>query len=232
MSSMTATATTATDKQYEIPPSGQQAAVLIGVIDLGTHEQESQANDGTKSFWDRRSVLLVWELTDCKMTGMKNQNHVIAQEYTVSFSNKANLRKLIEGWSGNKFKDGDQFDVETLLVPKPGAKPVGKPCVVNVVHGKTAKNKDYAKVDGVAKPMKGVTIPPAQNEPLVFDILDPKQEIPAALWIPFVYGAKHSDLIKSSKEWKNGRKPLPKKDEAPAEPDNSPAPDDGGEIPF
>src|ERR1700676_3874947 len=137
MSSMTATATTAQETKYEIPPSGQQIAVVVGVIDLGTHEQESKAKDGTISTWDRRSVLICWELPACKMTGMKDTNHIIGQEYTISFSNKANLRKMIEGWSGQKFKDGDTFDPDSLL---------GKQCVVNIVHGKSAKDKAYAKV--------------------------------------------------------------------------------------
>lgn len=175
-------------QEYEIPPSGLHAAVLVALIDLGTHEFTYQ---GKKS--ENRKIFLVWELTaEHQLNG---DTFMIAADYTWSLNAKANFRKMLEGWAGRTFKDDEEFDPLILL---------GKPCVVNVSEGVTANGKKYAEVMGVAVPMKGQTIPKATQVNYAFHLSQvtcQKDEITIPVWVPRNYGRMVLDDIKGSKEW-------------------------------
>lgn len=82
---------------------------------------------------------------------------LVGQRFTIrtfgqklSMDPKANMRQLIEGWTGRQFKIGDTFDPESL---------VGEPCFVTVVHKLGGQNgtSTYANVSNIGPVMKDDT---------------------------------------------------------------------------
>lgn len=173
--------------QSEVPSAGNHAAVLVGIIDLGTRLKPNSFNAEQQK---RHEVFLVWELTD-EQKSASNINHTIAKALTLSFHEKANLRKLIEGWRGNPFKEGEAFDLTVLL---------GKKCLLNVIH-KQSGDRTFAEVGGVSPVPKGMTVPANKVKPLAWDIGE-GSPIPDADWIPWFYGHPITDEIEASDEYK------------------------------
>jgi hypothetical protein len=181
----------------EIPSDGPQPAVLVAIIDLGTHEEvfEDKKKGGTRTV-NLRKVFLVWELTAERCAGY-DRNHMIAAEYSYTFSPNSKLRKMIEEWSGIKFAPDQEFDLDALL---------GKKCVVNVVHGtaKSSGNK-YAQVGSLARPHKSMNVPDPGAVPFLWAIGD-KEPIPDFPWMPYTFydGSRVpvKTVIEHSLEWK------------------------------
>jgi hypothetical protein len=179
-------ATKAGGGEFEIPEAGSHPAVCIGLIDLGTHtETFKDKQKGTERKVDLRKVLIVWELTDQPMTGMKNVNHVIGRDFNVTFSDKSALRKMVEAWGGKKFKEDEEFDLSKLL---------GKPGMVTVSHGEgKTSGKAYAKFEAIAPVPKNMTVPPAQRKPVQWSVTDDDALLPD--WLPYIYGEPAVDWI-------------------------------------
>ena len=60
---------------FELPPSGSYPAVLIGLIDLGTHDREYNGKTD-----EVHKLLFVWELvTESKADG---DNFVVIKDFT------------------------------------------------------------------------------------------------------------------------------------------------------
>jgi hypothetical protein len=175
-------------EDFEICPSGLHPAVLVALIDLGTHEFAYQ---GKKS--ENRKIFLVWELPSEKM--QNGDSFLVTADYTWSLNAKANFRKMLEGWSGRSFKDDEEFDPLILL---------GRPCVVNVTEGLSANNKKFNEIMGVAAPMKGQVIPKPTLVNFAWhmsQITCQADDIPIPEWVPRNYGRMVADDIRSSKEW-------------------------------
>lgn len=196
----------------EIPDAGQQPAVCVGLIDMGTHEDDY---DGKKK--SLRRIALVWELTDAPMSGYKGRNHVLVRDYNHSFGTKANLRKLVEKWFGKALPDDDgaaEFDLTLLIDPK------FSKCVANVVHGEgKTSGKAFAKLEDVSRPHKSMVVPEPKHTPFVWNVGDDLAEIPE--WVPWLYGRPIADVVKESQEL-SGRKTVEKVKAAAA-----PADDEG-----
>ncbi len=184
---------------YDQCPPGNHSAVLVAIVDLGTHEENFQGKINIQ-----RKIYFVWELTSEKEPG-KDDNRLIAKMFTLSFGKKAKLRALIEGWRGKALDDGEEFDLTKLI---------GKACLVNVVHA-----DEYASVAAVSAPPKGVKVEKPKRIPFIWEIEGDK---PVDLsWLPWIYGKKVEDVIAQSdeatgktRESSNGQKV---KEEAPAE---------------
>ncbi len=129
------------NKSSDAIPAGSYEAVLVAIVDLGTHKENYQGNVS-----ERRKIYFCWELT-------RYGNRLIANVYTLSFHKKAKLRALIEGWRNKEFEDGESFDMAKLL---------GKSCMVNVVHV-----NGYAEVAGVSVSSKSDK---PKNTPIVYEI--------------------------------------------------------------
>jgi hypothetical protein len=106
-------------------PEGVYVATCYAVIDLGTHTSPVYGNE-------RRKVLLQWEIPevrgDFERDGKKvNLPRAISQCYTLSLSEKANLRSDLEAWRGRKFtaEELNGFDLKTIL---------GAACQLQIVH--------------------------------------------------------------------------------------------------
>lgn len=176
---------------YEIPRADTHPARLVALIDLGTQYSEYNGEGSTA-----RKVFFVWELTAEKKSGMKDVNHVIGDEYTLSLHETSNLRKMLEQWTGNKIKDDEGFPFEELL---------GKDCLVQVIH-KEAKNSGntYAKVIGVARAPSFVQVPAAQHKPFTWFVgsADP---YPAYDWVPYRFGEPVERVISRCEEYRNSK---------------------------
>jgi hypothetical protein len=171
---------------FESAPAGNHPAVCVAVIDLGTQETSYQNKVEYK-----QQVFLVWELVTEKMTGMKDQNHVIGRSFTASLHEKAMLRGFIEKWRGAKLADDAEFDLEKL---------VGQPCLLSVV----LTEKGYPKIETATAVPKGMAVPKPQHTPF-FSTLEDDKDIPE--WVPFIYGEKVQDVINRCQEAKGASVP-------------------------
>ncbi len=145
------------DTNFAPPPSGTHIAVCYRVIDLGTQKQDWK---GETKF--HRKIRIFWEIPGEKMED--GRPFTISQLYTFSSSEKARLRKDLEGWRGRAFTETDfgpgGFDIKNVL---------GKPCMLSVVHA-DKDGKTYANISSVSALPKGVTAPPASNDPIYFSL--------------------------------------------------------------
>lgn len=180
--------------EYAVAPSGSHVAVLVGMVDLGTHSKEFKNDDGTVSAKDYRSVFLVWELTDEADPSHRGHNFLLSKEFTLALGTKAALRPVVEVWLGRKLGDGEEVpDLSKML---------GSKCMLTVEHGQSkSSGKTYANVKGVGPVHKSLAVPPAKREPFLYAIEDGDFEPPA--WLPqWSYGEKIADKMTRSKEYR------------------------------
>lgn len=175
--------------EFDVPDAGSHPAVLVALIDLGTHEDEYQGQTRTV-----RKVFLAWELVGEPKPG-GGGNFVVGRDYNLSFGQKAKLRETVEKWRGKAFSEGEDFDLSALL---------GKSCLVTLVH-KTSQNsgKTYAKIDGVTALPKGMKAAPPTVGPVQWSV-DSGGPIPDEPWLPYVYGEPLKQVIERSAEYKAG----------------------------
>jgi hypothetical protein len=149
------------------PPSGTWPAICTRFIDIGT--QKTQFQGETKM---QHKVILTWELRDDDAVMSDGRPFTISQRYTWSMSEKATLRKHLEGWRGLAFTDADfgpgGFDLQNVL---------GKSCLINVVHA-VKDGKTYANIAGISRMPKGMTATPATND-IIYLALTPDRFDPA-----------------------------------------------------
>lgn len=147
------------DKAFELCPAGNQVAILYGVVDLGTQDHP-HAMDQAKRWY--REVRLIWETCDELM--VDGRPFAVGESYRLSLNEKANLSKVIEGMTGKKIADGEDFDLKGLI---------GVPCMLNIVHSdpkKNAKGYVYANVGSVSPLPKRFNAPEQVNDDLYYDL--------------------------------------------------------------
>jgi hypothetical protein len=169
---------------FEIPPAKSLPAVVIGLIDCGTH-----ADDYDGKAKKARKVFVVWELTTAKMSGTKG-NFVVGRMFTLSFHEKAALRKVLEKWRGRTYAEGEDIDLAAIM---------GKACLCSIVHDQKG-DRTYYKVDSISQVPDGMTVAKATREKFSWEMGagDP----PDYEWLPYHYGESIADFIKQSDEWK------------------------------
>ncbi len=123
---------------YEPTPTGLQAAVCAFVEDTG-YEPDMKGNHLN------RKVAVLWELSATMKDG---RPFMISKTYTLSLSEKANLRKDLESWRGKQFNEEELkgFDVEKLK---------GANCLLNILPHKKDDGSMTAKVANVMPAQKG-----------------------------------------------------------------------------
>ena len=143
---------------FEPVSEGVHIANCISIIDLG--DQYSEKYDKTQ-----RKVLLTWEVTDetIEIDG-EEKPRVISNEYTLSLSEKANLRTHLEAWRGKNFtqEELDGFDLQNVL---------GKPCQLSIVHNER-NGSVYANIKSIMSIPKGMPTPPVVSELTYFALDD------------------------------------------------------------
>jgi hypothetical protein len=110
--------------------AGIHQAVCSGVYDMG----EQDGFQGKRV----RKIAIMFEIDQRYTEGeYAGKRMVVANTYSAFFSDKSNLRKLVEGWLGKKFPDDiEEYDVETLL---------GKQCCLNMI----LNEKGYANMQSI-----------------------------------------------------------------------------------
>lgn len=128
-------------KDFKKVPAGCHFAICNMVVDLGI--QETTFKGESKS---QHQIYLRWEVPDERVSYEKDGETVegpcsIGSTYTLSLSEKANLRKVLENWRGKPFTPDELkgFDVTTIA---------GKCCQIMVQH-KESGGKTYANITGV-----------------------------------------------------------------------------------
>jgi hypothetical protein len=188
--SMKATAGGGGDRDNFVPPAGTQPAVLVAIIDNGTHREVYEDKEkGTSREVDVRKLALVWELPTRKISGYKDRNHVVAKGYTFSTGPNSKLRQLMETWRGKKYAEGENMDLGEIL---------GQPFLLGLTHGTSAAGKKYARIETVAAVPEGMTVPPPLHTPFRWAIGDGPYPNPD--WVPYLYGEPVRDIIARSME--------------------------------
>lgn len=128
-------------KDFKKVPPGCHFAICNMVVDLGI--QESSYKGESKS---QHKVYLRWEVPDERVTYEKEGHEVeapcsIGAMYTLSLSEKANLRKVLENWRGKPFTPEELtgFDITSVA---------GRCCQIMVQH-QDSGGKTYANITGV-----------------------------------------------------------------------------------
>lgn len=203
----------ATNEQKNITPApaGTHVARCFSMVHIGTIPETIKGISK-----EMNKVRISWELSNEKKV-FKEENgeqpFVLSKEFTLSMNEKANLRKFLESWRGQKFTEEQaaSFDISVLI---------GKPCMVTVVHNiSKASGKTYAEIAAVTSMPKGMDAPEQINPSFEFSVDNFDQQkfdsLPDFL----------KDKIKSSKEYKEMNHPNV------VEIGNMPE-DDGNSVPF
>lgn len=122
------------DAKFAPHPDGQFPGQCVDVIDMG----ETVADfPGTPKYLSPKCVLVF-------RTGEKNPETGdlidVSGEYTVSMSEKANLRKLLESWRGKP------YTMEQADAGVPIDKLVGQWALLGVAHKQSKKGRTYAVI--------------------------------------------------------------------------------------
>jgi len=112
-------------------PEGLMQAVCCDVIDLGVQ---------TTPWGEKPKVEIRWQVDEVDPDTHKRFE--VRAWYTLSLSEKANLRKHLETWRGRKFTAEELrgFDLEKLI---------GVNCQLQVIHNITDEGKVYANVQAI-----------------------------------------------------------------------------------
>lgn len=140
----------------KVPPveAGVYMAVCIGFVDLGEQYSEKFKNYSYKGMY-------IWEFPGetIEIDGEQKPRQ-LSKEFTISASNKSNLRKFIETWNSRSYSDEDFMEFDVF-------EQVGKPCQLNVVLNET---KEYANVDNLMPIPKGFPAPTTTTEHIKWDM--------------------------------------------------------------
>lgn len=156
-------------KDFKKVPPGAHFAICNMVVDVGLQEGFQKK--------PQHKIYLRWEVPDERVSYEKDGDTIegpcsIGRFYTLSLSEKANLRKDLENWRGRSFTADELkgFDLESIL---------GKPCQIMVTHDSDS-GKTYANVTGimgVSRDQKErARTAKAENELISFSLDSPDQK--------------------------------------------------------
>ena len=92
----------------KLPPvePGVYIAVCIGVIDLGEQYSEKFKNYSNK-------VQFVWEIpSETVEVDGKQEPRQLSKDFTISASNKGNLRGFVSSWNSKQYSDEEFLEVD------------------------------------------------------------------------------------------------------------------------
>lgn len=145
---------------FKLVPAGTHVAVCTMVADMGVQPSgKFRPKEKIYIRWELPNEIIEWQDKDGnKSTGPM----VVGKQYTLSLSEKANLRKDLESWRGKIFtkEELDGFDIRKIL---------GKACMIGVVHNRQG-DKTYANISTVMGLSKGIPVPAASSMPLWYSI--------------------------------------------------------------
>lgn len=147
-------------KDFKPVPAGTHRAVCTMVVDMGVQP--------SSKFAPRQKVYIRFELPDelTEWTDKDGNKHtgpmVIGKQYTASLSEKANLRRDLEGWRGRLFTEAElkAFDLKNIL---------GAAAMIGVTHNNSG-GKTYANLATIMGLPKGMEKPAASGELITYDL--------------------------------------------------------------
>jgi len=201
---------------FERCPAGMHLARCYRIIDLGTQKSEYM---GQVKYLHK--IMLGWEIHGTNEAGKPlkmndGRPFAIFKNYTLSWSDKANLRLDLQSWRGKPFSQEEmrRFDLKTVL---------GAWCMLNVIDRDGQNGKTYSNINGVT-PVPAIIkqngLPEAVNPNEIFNLSEPDM----AMFETFSDNLKAK--IKASPEWE---KLQGKAEKAPS---REPGEDDDSDIPF
>lgn len=170
---MPLTAPPSTGGDFKLAPEGTHRAICNQIVDLGVQRDSWQGEEKLM-----HKIFIRWELPDERIDWEKDGEKlegpmVIGNEYTFSFSDKANLKRDLESWRGKRFTEEEKASFDMFAL-------VGAACQVTVTHRTSAKGRDYVNVTGVAGWPKGMDKPELECKGLKYSQDEPEafQELP------------------------------------------------------
>ena len=205
---------------FERCPPGNHLARCYRIIDLGTQKSEYQ---GQVKYLHKISVF--WEVHGMDDEGKPvlmndGRPYGIFKNYTLSWSDKANLRLDLQSWRGKPFTQEElrRFDLKNIL---------NQWCMLNIIEKPGNKdNRIFSNIAGIS-PVPGVVkqagLPAPVNKSEVFKIDEADME----MFNGFSENLKAK--ISSSPEWQklHGKAQMPVRQAQPAA-----APLEDDDIPF
>jgi len=190
---------------FERCPEGMHMGRCYRIVDLGT--QKSEYMGQTKYL---HKIMLGWEIHGMREDGTPikmndGRPFAIFKNYTLSWSEKANLRLDLQSWRGKAFTQEEmrRFDLSTIL---------GAWCMLNIIERPGSDGKSYTNVAGVSPVpamLKQNGLPAAINKNEMFNLDKPDMD----MFATFTDNLKAK--ITSSPEWqklqnKKADVPVPK----------------------
>lgn len=133
-----------------LPEAGTTQAVCCAVWDLGLQKGSYMGKEKIQ-----HKIIIAWEIAE-KINAPESEYHgkpyMLNKKYTLSLSDKANLRKDLESWRGVPFSAAELengFDIEKLY---------GVNCYIGIKHepDRNDASKVYANVTAILPPPKGI----------------------------------------------------------------------------
>ena len=148
--SITAKVTSVESNPVEV---GVHIGVCTRIIDLG-----SQYNE--KFDLTQHKIMLTWEVADdmIEVDG-EMKPKMISKEYTLSLSDKANLRRDLEAWRGKAFSDTELMGFDLINV-------LGKTCQLQVLQN----DRGYAYIGSIMALPKGTPSVEPATQTIYFDL--------------------------------------------------------------
>ena len=127
-------------KTFDPAPAGVHQGVCVDVIDLGILDVTWQGKSKKQ-----HKINVAWQIAETRDDG---KPFLVFKRYTLSLSEKANLRKDLESWRGRPFTREEEmgFDVESVI---------GANCLLNIQHNEVG-DKTYANVVSIMPLVKGM----------------------------------------------------------------------------
>lgn len=127
---------------YKVHPPGWARLVLADIHDEGMKEYEYMGNKGT-----RREVRWVWQSE--VLNEETNEPLEFSEWFTLSLSEKANLRKRLEAWSGKSLTD-EQVETGVDIM-----KLIGQNAYANFIEKQKLNGDPKAVIASIGKLPKG-----------------------------------------------------------------------------
>ena len=137
-------------------PPGTYAARCVRLVDLGTVAHEFQGERKAA-----RKVLVAFEIVDEETRRDDGQPFVLSKRYTRSLHEKSALRRDLAAWRGRDFTAEELrgFDLAAIL---------NTPALVTVSHSEK-DGRTFTNLAAITKPPRGMAVPAATEEPLLWD---------------------------------------------------------------
>lgn len=141
-------------KEFKLVPAGTHLARCYQFIHIGHVPNTFKGAEGQIT----NKIRLTWELPEeleVFKQGEEAKPFSVSQEYTLSMNEKANLRKMVQSWTGVTLSDeeANNFDAESL---------VGMDCLLTVTHV-TKNDKTFANIQNITKLPSKMVCPASVN---------------------------------------------------------------------